>query len=304
MKHASCLLVLLCAAACVDTNLTTPNGRNASAGYVYFASNRQSQNYEIFRMPMPGGEPVRLTTDPDHNDYNPAPSRDGRLVAWERVVATAGEGVTSTEIWVMNADGSNPRVVVRNGASNVSPSWTADDASLVFSSDVGGDWDIYRVSLEGGEPVNLTHNPFADQAPRVSPDGSRILFQSNRTLDFEIYSMALDGSDARDLSRSDADDRFASWSPDGKTIFWTRYSDSFDIWQMNADGSGQKPVLTGPFNDMTPAVSPDGSAIVFSSDRVAPSSLFILPLDGGAPRQLTNFSGWASGSDIEPVWVR
>lgn len=294
---------LLVMVACVDTNLTAPEGKGV-AGYVYFASNRTAQNYELYRMPASGGEPERLTFDPDHNDYEPTPSRDGRLIAWERVVATAGEGVTSTEIWVMNADGSNPHVVVRNGASNVSPSWTADDAALVFSSDMGGDWDIYRVSVNGGDPVNLTNNPYADQSPRVSPDGSRILFQSNRTLDFEIYSMALDGSDVRNLSQSSADDRFASWSPDGKTIYWTRYIDSFDIWRMNADGSGQEPVLTGPFNDMTPAVSPDGTAIVFASDRVASSSLFVLSLPGKATRQLTNLSGWSTGTDIDPVWTR
>jgi Tol biopolymer transport system component len=304
MTRAAWVLPVLLSAACVDTNLTSPAAGSGAEGYVYFASNREDQNYEIYRMPASGGQAERLTFDPEHNDHDPVPSRDGRMIAWERVVATPAEGVTSTELWVMNADGSNPRVVVRNGASNVSPSWTADDAALVFSSDVGGDWDIYRVSLDGGQPIDLTNNPYADQAPRVSPDGSRILFQSNRTLDFEIYSMAIDGTDVRNLSQNSADDRFPNWSPDGRTIFWTRYVDSFDIWRMNADGTGQQPVLTGPFNDMSPAVSPDGSAIVFTSDRAAPSSLFVFSLAGGPPRQLTNLPGWAIGTDVEPVWTR
>jgi len=304
MRRGAVILFVVAAAGCVDTNLTSPHGGSGADGYVYFASNRNAQNYELYRMPASGGPPLRLTVDAEHNDYAPVPSRDGRLIAWERVVATAGEGVTSTELWVMNADGSNPRIVVRNGASNVSPSWTADNSALVYSSDIGGDWDVYRVPLDGGAAVNLTRSPFADQVPRVSPDGSRILFQSNRTLDFEIYSMAIDGSDVRNLSQSAADDRFASWSPDGRTIFWTRYVDSFDIWRMNADGSGQEPVLTGPFNDMTPTVSPDGGAIVFTSDRPGPTSLFTLSLAGGAPRQLTNLPGWVNGTDLDPIWAR
>ena len=297
--------VFVLVASCVDTNLVAPAvSGNASNGYVYFASNRDGQTYEIYRIAALGGVPERLTRDAEHNDYHPVPSHDGRLIAFERVVATVGEGVTSTELWVMDADGGNPHVVVRNGASNVSPSWTPDDQSLVFSSDVGGDWDIYRVSVNGAAPVNLTNNPYADQEPRVSPDGMRILFQSNRTLDFEIYSMALDGSDVRDLSQSSADDRFASWSPDSKQIFWTRYIDSFDIWRMNADGTDQQPVVTGPFDDMTPSVSTNGDAIVFASDRVAPSTLFVLSLGGGAPRQLTNLASWATGSDVDPMWTR
>jgi Tol biopolymer transport system component len=303
VRHAFVVIPLL-VAGCVDTNIVAPNGgTNGMAGYVYFASNREAQNFELYRIPAGGGKPERLTFDAEHNDYNPVPSRDGRLVAWEREIAKAGEGVTSTEIWVMNADGSHPRVIVRNGAMNTSPSWTAQDTALVFASDVGGDWDIYRISIASGQTVNLTRNAYADQAPRVSPDGQRVVFQSNRTLDFEIYTMGLDGGDVHNLSESAADDRFPTWSPDGKQIFWTRYLDSFNIWRMNADGSHQEAMLASPFSDSAPAVSPDGTAVVFTSDRVSPTSLFVASLDGQRLQQLTNLPGWVRGVDIDPIWV-
>ena len=306
MKRMICAVALLASAGCVATNLFAPDGATSdAAGFIYFSSNREGNNYELYRMPASGGTPVRLTTDAEHNDYSPMPSRDGKLVAWVREVAKAGEGVTSTEIWVMNADGSNPRAVVQNGASNTSPSWIAGDTALVFASDVGGDWEIYRVSLSGGaSPRDLTNNPYADQAPRVSPDGQRIVFQSNRTLDFEIYTMAIDGSDVRNVSQDPADDRFPTWSADGTRILWNRYADSFNIWTMNADGSDQRVVLAGSFSDTSPAVAPDGSAMVFTSDRAAPSSLFVYPLAGGAVRQVTNLAGWLSGTDLDPVWVK
>jgi len=299
------ILVVLCTSGCVDSYIAAPAASSEDAsGYIYFASNREAQNFELYRMPASGGAPVRLTFDAVDNDYEPVPSRDGRLVAWVREVAEAGQGVRSTEIWVMNADGSDPHVLVRNGASNASPSWLIGDTALVFASDVGGDWDIYRIGLAGGTPANLTHDPYADQGPRVSPDGRRIAFQSNRTLDFEIYTMAVDGSDVRNVSNSSADDRFPAWSSDGRQIFWTRYVDNFNLWRMNADGTNQQPVLVSPFSDMAPSVSPDGNAVVFTSDRVRPSTIFLLPLAGGVPRQLTNVSGWASGSDQDPFWSR
>jgi TolB protein len=299
------IAVTASAVGCVDSYISAPKATSDDAsGYIYFASNREAQNFELYRMPASGGTPVRLTFDAVDNDYEPVPSPDGRLVAWEREVAEAGTGVRSTEIWVMNADGSGPRVVVRNGASNVSPSWVPGDTALVFASDVGGDWDIYRVGLAGGAPTNLTHDPYADQSPRVSPDGRRIAFQSNRTLDFEIYTMAVDGSGVRNVSHSPSDDRFPTWSADGSQIFWTRYVDNFNLWRMNADGTNQQAVLASPFSDLAPSVSPDGSAIVFTSDRVRPSTIFLLPLAGGAPRQLTNLSGWVSASDQDPFWSR
>lgn len=304
MKRVTLVAVLASCVGCVGTNVLAPgDSAGATSGYIYFASNREAQNFELYRMAASGGAPVRLTFDAEHNDYEPVPSRDGRLIAWEREVASAGQGVTSTELWVMNADGTGARVVVRNGATNVSPSWLSGDTAFVFASDVGGDWDIYRVSLGGGTPINLTHNPYADQAPRVSPDGTHIVFQSNRTLDFDIYTMAIDGSDLRDVSHSSADDRFPAWSADGGQIFWTRYEESFNIWRMNADGAGQQAVLASSFSDMAPSVSPDGTALVFTSNRVLPSTLFTLSLSGGAPRQLTNLAGWARGTDQDPTWA-
>jgi len=158
--------------------------------------------------------------------------------------------------------------------------------------------------LAGGAPTNLTHDPFADQSPRISPDGRRIAFQSNRTLDFEIYTMAADGSDVRNVSHSASDDRFPAWSFDGSQIFWTRYVDNFNLWRMNADGTSQQSIMSSPFSDLAPSVSPDGTAIVFTSDRVRPSTIFLLPLAGGAPRQLTNLTGWATASDQDPFWSR
>ena len=306
MKRVWCVATLLVSSGCVATNIFAPDSKTSDApGFIYFSSNRLANNYELYRMPASGGTPVRLTMDPDHNDYSPTPSRDGKMLAWVREVAKPGEGVTSTEIWVMSVDGSHARALVQNGAMNASPSWIAGDTALVFASDVGGDWEIYRVSLTPGSmPRNLTNNPYADQSPRVSPDGQRIVFQSNRTLDFEIYTMNIDGSDVRNVSQDPADDRFPTWSADGTQIFWNRYADSFNIWRMNADGTNQRVVLAGSFSDTSPAVAPDGSAVVFTSDRATPSSLFVYPLNGGAVRQVTNLAGWMSGTDLDPVWAK
>lgn len=298
---ASLALSLL--GACTDTNIAAP-GSSSGAGVIVFASNRQDAHYEIFRIGADGRGLARLTSDPAHDDFAPVLSHDGRSIAWQRDVNDPSGGVASVELWAMNVDGTNPHVVVRNGAFNESPSWTSDDQGLVFASDASGNWDIYRVSVTGGTPVDLTpDSPYADQWPRVSPDGRRIVFQSNRDLDFEIYSMAIDGSDVHDLSSSPEDDRFPAWTPDGAHVVWTRYvQGSFDIWEMNADGSDQHAVVSSPFSDMMPSVSPDGRSLVFESDRTPPSSLWVVPLAGGTPSPLTGGPDARSGSDVQPWW--
>jgi Tol biopolymer transport system component len=73
---------------------------------------------------------------------------------------------------------------------------------------------------------------------------------------------------------------------------------------MNADGSNQRVMLAGSFSDTSPAVAPDGSAVVFASNRVAPSSLFVYSLAGGSLRQVTNLAGWNSATDLDPIWAK
>jgi TolB protein len=286
-------------AACTDTNIAGP--RPATGGIVLFSSNRGGGTYQIYRVGTDGRGLTRLTDNAESNDFAPVLSPDGRRVAWEREVAEGGRPV-AVELWVMDADGSDARVVVRNGSFNQSPSWTPDGRSLVYASFAGGNWEIYRVALDGSDPVNLSNNEFADQAPRVSPDGSRVIFQTNRDLNFEVYAMGIDGADPRNLSQSPADDRFPSWTPDGASVVWTRFIDSFDLWVMGADGAGQRELVATPYNESHPAVSPDGRTVVFQSDQSPPFSLYTAAMTGGAPEILVGREG--RGSHLQPWWGR
>lgn len=292
--------MLLLAAACTATNITDPGP--GSGGRIYFASDRLDNNFELYSISGDGKGLRRLTTDKVHNDRTPVVSPDGRFVAWVRENAGGG-GVASTEIWVMNSDGSLPRAVVQNASFNQSPSWTKDGTGLVYASFVTGNWEIFRVPITGGTATNLTNNEFADQNPRVSPDGTKIVFHSNRDLNFEIYTMTLDGGSPTNLSQSSLDDRFPNWAPDGR-IIWTRFADNFDLWIMGADGGGAHALTTSTFNENNGSVSPDGNSVVFETNRLGgPSTtLFTMPVSGGDPRSLTGFTGSAAGSEIEPWW--
>lgn len=290
-------------AGCTDSNITGTARVPAGGNLVVFASNREDNNFEIYRIAGNGADLRRLTADRINNDLAPAVSRDGKHIAWQKEIVAADGSVTSVEIWVMDVDGQNQHVVVRNGAENLNPSWAAGDSTLVYESRVPGNSDIFRVSLAGGSAVNLTSNPFADQYPRVSPDGTKILFQSNRALNFDIYVMNMDGSGVRNLTANPADDRFASWAPDGAHVVWSRFTDSFDIFVMAADGSGQHPVIATAFEETNPSVSPDGASLVYQTNRYPRSSLEIAAIDGGLARALTGGASRPPVSDVAPWWT-
>lgn len=100
-------------------------------------------------------------------------------------------------------------------------------------------------------------------APRLSPDGARVVFTVTR-------------------QELEAGER---WS---------------EIWRMEADGSGLRQMTTGRHQDADPVFSPDGSTILFGSDRGDGGQLWAMPVDGGEPRRLTDFSPGLSGARYTP----
>jgi TolB protein len=91
---------------------------------------------------------------------------------------------TALEIFVMNADGSNPRQVTHNGAANFAPYMHADNEHILFASNVGDpakrNFDIYLIRADGTGMEQVTTNPTFDGFPMWTDDGKRIVFASNR----------------------------------------------------------------------------------------------------------------------------
>jgi Tol biopolymer transport system component len=295
---------LLAIAACRDTNIVDPSLGSDAGGVIVFASNRIDNNFEIYRIGADGRGLRRLTTAREYNDRAPVLSPDGTRIAWEREIATSSGDLIAVEIWMMNADGSDPHVVVRNGSFNRAPS-LGPTGEIVFASRLSGSDQIFRLSPSATEPVRLTNSGAADQNPRISPDGSQIVFQSNRGLDFDIYTMNADGSGVVNLTRAAGDDRFPSWSPDGSRIAWTRFeseANGFDVYSMPAGGGEAAVVVATVFNELAPSISPDGRSIVYQTDRAPPFTLYTVPVSGGEGRPLRPVEGLSPGFDLAPWW--
>src|SRR5260370_9489500 len=111
------------------------------------------------------GELGRVKSNSDMN-VNPIISPDGTLIAYQ------SDQSGRLEVWVMNADGSNPRQLANVGVIGHFMRWSGRD--LIFRCPCGGKPAVMRVSLDGGDP-----QPFAEimggSHLSLSPDRSRIL---------------------------------------------------------------------------------------------------------------------------------
>jgi Tol biopolymer transport system component len=158
-----------------------------------------------------------------------------------------------SEIYTMNADGSDLTRLTVSDAVVGSPSWSPDGERITFERNLS-DQEIYVMSADGSGLTNLTNDPAQDRDPSWSPDGKHIAFASDRGGNYDVYLMKVDGSGLTRLTDSTADERAPSWSPDGERIvFETNLGGNHELLLMSSDGSEGNGLTTNPDYDGQPA---------------------------------------------------
>ena len=229
-------------------------------------------------------------------DRTPVWSPDGTKIAFGRTTVT-----TRSQIYVMNADGTNPTRITNNSASDGQPSWSPDGSKIAFVSDRDGSEEIYVMNADGSNQTRLTNNTALDIDPTWSPDGTKIAFTSARDFtnpmrSLEVYVMNADGSNPLRLTNNLALDAQPSWSPDATKIAFTSQRDGLPlVYVMNANGSNQVNITQSTTLDSSdPEWSPDGTTIAFTSyNRVGQTNsdeIFFMNADGSNTRRISNTS--------------
>ena len=180
----------------------SPDGR-----YVVFTSTR-SGDLELWRYDMETEELLQLTdellqlTDTLGYDGGAFFSPDGERIVWRasRVAGDAAETYvqllrdgfvepSALDIYVADADGSNPQRVTNLPGANWAPYFHPSGEKIIFASnhhtmDEGGrEFDLFLVNVDGTGLERVTHSGTFDAFPMFSYDGSRLVFASNRNLD-------------------------------------------------------------------------------------------------------------------------
>lgn len=269
----------------------TPDGR-----HLVFSAPRAEGPPGLDLLELETGERRVLTTPGAGElvDAQPAVSPDGDWLAFTRWHAF-GVG----NVFLVPVAGGDPRQVTFDNLKIHGVSWEPDGEHLVFGSNRGGNFALWRVSIAGDAPRRVPINGRTMDDPHVSRDGRRLVWEE-WSANSDIVAMA-PGEDApRSLAASTRYDWAPAVSPDGRRLaFASDRSGSAEIWVQSLRG-GNAMRLTGFAGPYTgnPAWSPDGTMIAFDTPVDGQFDIWVVPAEGGAPERITS----VASQERYPAW--
>ena len=244
---------------------------NTSGIWITQPGQDQSQAQQVVKTNLP--ETVRWTAD-------------GKLVYAVRI----GE---NWDIWIANGDGSDGKQLTADPFIDQQPSACANGQYIVFQSNRSRSRNIWRMNADGTNQKQLTDGNFVDAYPVCSADGRFVVFMSGRSGTWAIWKVGMDGGAPVQLTNHTSESPMIS--PDGKSIAYY-YTDE----QANSQPKisiipfeGGAPLKTVDLPRSVQPISfawmPDGKSIAYLDNSSGILNVWSKPIDGSAPKQLTNF---------------
>ncbi|MBI3783015.1 MAG: Tol-Pal system beta propeller repeat protein TolB [Deltaproteobacteria bacterium] len=203
------------------------------------------------------------------------------------------------EVYVMSLDGGDLQQVTKSQSITVSPSWTPDARSLLFTSYKRGNPDLYQLDLISGRETRISQRAGLNLGGKMSPDGSTIAMALETDGSSDVVILDRSGELVRRATDNWAIDVSPSWSPDGRQLaFCSNRGGGPQIFITSAEGGAARRITsTGDYNT-APAWSPKGDRIAYVSRSEGAFDIFTVKTDGSEPRQLTQ----GSGNNEDPSW--
>ena len=270
-----------------------------------------------------------------HSLTDSAIAPDGGRILYVITDAQLPENRYVSNIWSVSALGGTP-IQLTHGGGN-SPRWRSDGKWVAYSAQETEGSRIWVMRPDGTESHAVMPKSAELSGFDWSPDGKRIAYlQSDPALPsthtavvvdqamttVNLHVIELNSGEERQVTHEKRVIAEFSWSPDGEHIVLSSRPSLRTIDDYNTDISvvrlsdGEiRQVVTRPGRDDDPKFSPDGRSIAFtstggSSKEFANVHIFVVPTEGGSPRDVTphtgerlyGFYGWSA--DGRSVYFR
>ena len=214
----------------------------------------------------------------------------GRMDGWfglvwtnDGTIAYTARGSDNNTIWKMNASGAEQKQLIPSDGNNLLPRFSKDGRFVVFQSNRGGNYAIWRADRDGSNLLKITETGVAAQ-PDISPDGHWIVYVSDPDNTGELWRITIAGDDPVKLADG------ASWpdiSPDNGFVACGYMADGKNkLAILSIDGGDPIRVFDlPPHANLRLGVhwTPDGKAVTY---RDWVNGIWRQELVGGPPQRL------------------
>ncbi len=258
---------------------------------------------------LPDGEKYKLVSTGKGRTTCSYFLKDGRIIyastheadakCPETVMFSGGRYVwpiyNSYNIYVANADGSNPELLIGGKSYDAEATVSPDGRYIIFTSTRSRDLELWRYDIQTKEYLQLTNEPGYDGGAFFSRDSKHIVWRASRPQgdeaknykkllaqglvepkELNIFVADIDGKNVKQVTNLPGANWAPFFHPDGKKVLFCSNHHSqneggrrFDIFMINLDGTGLKQITNSGIFDAFPMFSYDGKKLVFCSNRNA-----------------------------------
>ncbi len=201
-------------------------------------------------------------------------------------IAMVGNIGGRKDIYVCDADGANMVRITNDGVPCLTPRWSPDGNSIVYTSMRSGFPDVYLIDMRTYERRKISNFPGLNSGAVFSPDGGTLALVLSKDGNPELYTMDLRGGRLTRLTRTPrVAEASPSWAPDGdRLVFVSNATGLPQLYLADTTGNARRIPLVGSEN-----VSPDwGQAgIAFCSRREGRYVICVLDPKTGQDSQIT-----------------
>jgi hypothetical protein len=212
-------------------------------------------------------------------------------------------GIRRLQIFVMDADGGNPRRLTHSAFFDTFPTWSPKGMKIAFLREGdptfhpnSGDGALEVINANGSDERSISPS---NTRPTWSPDSAKLAFASYDL--WGIFVIYADGGNLTRITRPVGTDVYAveydsdpSWCPNGSTLIFSRRLCDIEggncggavTLLVDDDGSKLRPLTGSPISTLTSQAtwSPDGTKIIFFEDN----ALFVSNADGHSVTRIAN----------------
>jgi Tol biopolymer transport system component len=201
-------------------------------------------------------------------------------------------------IWLTNEQGGVETQVTSGAFVDRSPFPIPQKNAVTFSSNRSGSFNIWRCDVNGSNLQQLSHGNY-DIEPLVSPDGRWIVYGSFGDSASSIMRMSSNGDSIELLTSKHVQSH--AISPDSKYLAFVYFNEEqkqkLAILSLNTKEIIKEMDIPRNIRSWTP----DGKGFAYIDTKNEVSNIWSQPMDGGKPKQLTDFK---TGHIFSFDWTR